>query len=423
MSKLDSTELRDAAPGTPGQRPKSAAASRILRAVEKSRSSDSSVKPDSPVEPEVPPVSAASPSVATPAPVTPAAAAVSEVEAEEQKQPAIPEAAAAEAAQKSNPPAQAVPEEKPAGKIAENLKASPSEPLAETAPTESPAVETVLKVLAERQAESGSKAAVPSPAAPKSKPGKKASDKDKKESAKPQVQAKVEAKAQESPQADLPISFGPKTKDSVSSRVPVIGFALLILVGGGAAYLKFGGAASTASPSAKASGSPVAGVFVPMGGVGGWSPNWAADGGGAGGRSISCFRPSAQHANYRVEFEGQIEQKGFGWVVRAKDAKNFYAFKLEVVKPGLQPLVALSRVSMVEGVESQKKYTLLDKPVRPDTVFKVRMDVNRTDFRTWVNDALIEVWNDSQIATGGVGLFTEKGELAQIRKVQIFEMR
>jgi hypothetical protein len=202
----------------------------------------------------------------------------------------------------------------------------------------------------------------------------------------------------------------------------VIGFALLILVGGGAAYLKFGGTGGAAAPSAK-TGASNAAVYVPMGGVGGWSPNWAADGGGAGGRSISFFRPSAQHVNYRVEFEGQIEQKGFGWVVRAKDPKNFYAFKLEVVKPGLQPLVALSRVSMVEGVETQKKYTLLDKPVRPDTVFKVRMDVNKTDFRTWVNDALIEVWNDSQITTGGVGLFTEKGEVAQIRKVQIFEMR
>ena len=135
------------------------------------------------------------------------------------------------------------------------------------------------------------------------------------------------------------------------------------------------------------------------------------------------FRPSLQHADYRIEFDGQIESKAFGWVFRAKDPQNYHAYKIETVKPGLQPLVALGRVSVIAGVESQKHYTLLEGSVRPDTVFRIRMDSRDGEFTTWVNGQLIEVWQDDRLRFGGVGLFTDIGERAQIRKVQIFEMR
>ncbi len=208
------------------------------------------------------------------------------------------------------------------------------------------------------------------------------------------------------------------------SRFPIrVGAVVLLLLGGGGAAYKFG-LIDSDKPVASVGKSPEANrVFVPMSGVGGWSPNWGGDGAKASGRSISMFRPSLQQVNYRIEFEGQIEQKGFGWIFRAKDSQNYYAYKIEVVKPGLEPLVALSRVVMADGKESEKHYTLFDKPMRSDTIFRVRMDARQDEFKTWVNDHLIETWRDNRHASGGIGLFSDKGESAQIRKVQIYEMR
>jgi hypothetical protein len=201
------------------------------------------------------------------------------------------------------------------------------------------------------------------------------------------------------------------------------GAIVLLLLGGGGAAYKFG-LVDSPSPSATAGTSSEANrTFVPMSGVGGWSPNWGGEAAKNAGRSISMFRPSLQQVNYRLEFEGQIEQKGFGWIFRAKDPLNYYAYKIEVVKPGLEPLVALSRVTVTDGKESQKHYSLFNKPVRNDTIFRVRMDAQRDEFKTWVNDQLIETWRDNQHTSGGVGLFSEKGESAQVRKVQIYEMR
>ncbi len=504
MSKLDSTDMRDqVSGGSPGPKPKSAAASRILRAVEKSRSGgDAPPKPETEANKDRPgdQPTAQEPSSSSKTPAasaernvtvenntghTAAASPASEVHAPEATTPVIAvrvyttptfDPLEAEETLRSlsaqQPPRQtsepvfqqAAPQRQPA----ESARTAPTTPAAA-----SPAASSILKsartvpspeppaaapqAAATAPEPPASSATAPSPAAEKADkkngrkptaattaqqareavketPGKakanredtpaKPSGRDKNNSSSiaKAVSETASAAADDSPTLSL---SGP-VNDSFLARVPSAikaGAFLLLLVGGGAAFYKFSGSpvdAKGAKSSQDATANP---VFVPMSGVGGWSPNWGGDASKTGGRSISMFRPSLQQVNYRIEFEGQIEQKGFGWVFRASDAQNFHAYKVEVVKPGLEPLVALARVSVVNGVESQKHYTLLDKPMRLDTVFKIRMDANKQQFKTWINDHLVETWTDDRLNSGGVGLFTEKSEAAQIRKVQIFEMR
>lgn len=226
------------------------------------------------------------------------------------------------------------------------------------------------------------------------------------------------------PTAEIELHLSSAGQKPAGARFPVrVGAIVLLLLGGAGAAYKFGlvDSPNPAVPAGQTSDAKR--VFVPMSGVGGWSPNWGGETAKEAGRSISMFRPSLQQVNYRIEFEGQIEQKGFGWIFRARDPLNYYAYKIEVVKPGLEPLVALSRVTVADGKESQRHYSLFSKPVRSDTIFRVRMDAHQDEFKTWVNDQLIETWLDKRFAAGGVGLFSDKGESAQIRKVQIYEMR
>ena len=244
------------------------------------------------------------------------------------------------------------------------------------------------------------------------------------ETKKPQADAVLSPARSNSPAFEAPLlGMGPNPSQSFWANLPMVvkaGFAVLILGAAAGIYFKFSGQyPKRESPAQQVKSALVA---APMSGIGGWTANWG-DPTKMRGRAISLFRPSLQHADYRIEFDAQIEAKAFGWVFRAKDPQNYYAYKLETVKPGLQPLVALARITVVSGVESQKHYTLLEAPVRPDTVFRVRMDSIGSEFTTRINDQLIEVWQDDRLRFGGVGLFSDPGERAQIRKVQIFEMR
>jgi hypothetical protein len=155
---------------------------------------------------------------------------------------------------------------------------------------------------------------------------------------------------------------------------------------------------------------------------GGWNPDWGGEINHKKNRTISFYRPSANHDDYRIEFDGQIESKGLGWVFRAVDPNNYYAYKIELVKIGSDMATALTRFSVVEGVESQKHFTPLSKPIRPGVTFHVRLDVRDDEFSAYLNDELIEVWQEDRLSKGGIGLMTEVGESAQIRSVQIFEL-
>ena len=368
LSKLDSTGKKDQSrEATPPPPQKSAAASRILRAVEKSRLNAEATRSEH---------------AASPAPLEDTAARVEAVRPIEQ-----------------DPPSASMPQPEDLLRV-----------LSETAPG------TGKLSVFEPAANPTSAAVADLDDIPELPPVRTI-----KESKKAAAGPKVETAAQS---GEVELRLSSAERRSGGSRFPIrVGAVVLLLLGGGGAAYKFG-LIESAKPAASAGQSPEANrVFVPMSGVGGWSPNWGGDAAKTAGRSISMFRPSLQQVNYRIEFEGQIEQKGFGWIFRAKDPLNYYAYKIEVVKPGLEPLVALSRVTVADGRESQKHYTLFDKPVRSDTIFRVRMDARQDEFKTWVNDQLIGTWRDKRHASGGIGLFSDKGESAQIRKVQIYEMR
>jgi hypothetical protein len=155
---------------------------------------------------------------------------------------------------------------------------------------------------------------------------------------------------------------------------------------------------------------------------GGWSPDWGGDLNRKKNRTISFYRPSANHDDYRIEFDGQIDAKGLGWVFRAADPKNYYAYKIELVRTGSDSGTALTRFSVVDGIESQKHFAPIAKPLRTGVTFHVRLDVRGDEFSAYINDELIEVWQDDRLPKGGIGLMTDQGERAQTRKVQIFEL-
>ncbi|BDC52700.1 hypothetical protein F183_A50150 [Bryobacterales bacterium F-183] len=391
MSKVDSTESQDFPAPAPksSQTGKSAAASRILRAVEMGRAQQQAAAPAAPPSAE-----------------------------------ALPE--------QSGP----VAEPEPAQESLRSLSAATSSTAQDQAPdtaskddTSSPRVSATKAGLAAKQAAAKQAASGAKPAEEEAAPQSPVAQ---------AVRARAEAKSKDEKAGKTGKSAAKKKEAIAPAEVPFVGevspspsfwaklstgakigifAALLVIAGGGAYFLSQKGAAKAKAIA------PAGPQFVPLTGAGGWNPKWAGDAAKPAGRSISVFRPSQPLANYRIEFEGQIESKALGWVFRAQDPKNYYAYKLEIVKPGLDQIVALSRSVIINGNETQRHYTPLKTPVRPGHTFRIRMDAKGSEFNTWIGDELVEVFQDDRLQTGAVGLLQDKDERAQLHKVQIFEMR
>ena len=155
-------------------------------------------------------------------------------------------------------------------------------------------------------------------------------------------------------------------------------------------------------------------------GEGGWEQGWAGDTNGShAGRQITIYRPSLKLTNYRIEFQGEIENKSIGWVFRAMDPYNYYAMKLAIVTPGLTPKMALIKYMVVQGHETEVGRVPLDMAVRNDTLFNVRVDVRGSKFSTYVQGQAVDVWTDEQLKSGGVGFLNERAERARVKSASI----
>ena len=50
-----------------------------------------------------------------------------------------------------------------------------------------------------------------------------------------------------------------------------------------------------------------------------------------------------------------------------------------------------------------------------DTLYKIRFDAVGNRFTTYIQDQKVDAWTDDRINTGGVGLYSERGEVAMLK--------
>jgi hypothetical protein len=126
--------------------------------------------------------------------------------------------------------------------------------------------------------------------------------------------------------------------------------------------------------------------------------------------------------SYRLDFEAKIQSQAVGWVVRAANTNNYYAFKL-VEKRGKSKAFDLLRYTVVEGAKDAVQ-GVASIAVPPNLT--AAADFNRISVRvrdnqitTLINGWGVDFWQDHRFARGGVGLLADKGESSLIRKVSI----
>jgi hypothetical protein len=186
---------------------------------------------------------------------------------------------------------------------------------------------------------------------------------------------------------------------------------ILLLVAGAAAYERL---RRRSSPSAEST----AVAAKEMGGAG-WITEWASDSAGsARGRQISLYRPSVFMSDYRLEFLGRIEQRSLGWVFRAADSKNYYVAKLEAAQPGARALT-MTHFAVIRGFEGLHIQRTLKLDPRAAGMLRVRLEARGPRFTVYLQNQVVEDWEDDRLKSGGLGFLNEREERGQVQSVQI----
>ncbi len=162
-------------------------------------------------------------------------------------------------------------------------------------------------------------------------------------------------------------------------------------------------------------------------GAKGWlgarATEWNAESGLLRPSGLKIWKPSVKLADYRMEFEGQIEKNAMSWAFRAPDLRNYYATKIVVNKTGALPSADIVRYVMLNGSEQDRQRLPLPISIRPDTLYHVQMSVRGNQFVTRVNGQIVDTWSDTRLKRGGIGFFSEKGESSAIHWVDVREER
>jgi hypothetical protein len=125
--------------------------------------------------------------------------------------------------------------------------------------------------------------------------------------------------------------------------------------------------------------------------------------------------------SYRMDFEAKIQSEAVGWVVRAADTNNYYAFKL-VEKGRNTHSFDLLRYTVVEGardaVQGVASIAVPENLTAAD-FNRISVRVRDNQITTLINGWGVDFWQDNRFERGGVGLLADRGESALVRKMSI----
>jgi hypothetical protein len=134
---------------------------------------------------------------------------------------------------------------------------------------------------------------------------------------------------------------------------------------------------------------------------------------------LALYRPSMNLTDYQVQFLGMIDKKALSWVVRAADFENYYVIKLVVLKPGPRTTVGLTRYAVIHGKAVDTVETVVPLEVQPDTLYRVRMEMDGDNFALTIQGQMVDNWTEPRLPKGGIGFFTVHAEESRIRWVAL----
>ncbi len=137
--------------------------------------------------------------------------------------------------------------------------------------------------------------------------------------------------------------------------------------------------------------------------------------------NLRIWNRSLSLQNYQMEFKGELEKKSLSWAFRATDAKNYYATKIMIMKPGPLPNAGLVRYVMMNGRQWDSVTLPIPVTLERGGSYKIRVSVQEDRFITYLNGQVISSWSDKRLHRGGIGFFSDEDDPQKVDWVSLSE--
>lgn len=129
------------------------------------------------------------------------------------------------------------------------------------------------------------------------------------------------------------------------------------------------------------------------------------------------------YVNYRFDFDAKIQSGSLGWVVRAADYKNYYAYKLVESRRKKSSSFYLERYNVIDGLKVASsvvsKIPLPNELAKSGVFNSVSVRVRDNQITTMINGWGVDFRRDSQLERGGIGFLADAGDSTLINKMTI----
>lgn len=136
---------------------------------------------------------------------------------------------------------------------------------------------------------------------------------------------------------------------------------------------------------------------------------------------LRIWNGSRNLGDYSFQFEGRVESKSIGWVVRAPNHNNYYAAKLSIPERGSSSRPEIVRFSVIQGQESRRQHFPIPVSLDKDQFYSYEIKAVGDRILTIVGGRVVDQWRDTRFRTGGVGFFSERGDKSSIRWAKLQE--
>jgi hypothetical protein len=146
-------------------------------------------------------------------------------------------------------------------------------------------------------------------------------------------------------------------------------------------------------------------------------------------QGLGLLKTGQDWENYQAEFEIRIDKEAAGWIVRARDSRNLYLFKLASEKSKLVPRNSLIRYILMDGkyynpqqqndAPGAAAIVALPMKIRLKEFYQVRVVVRQHQISHLINDTPVDQFEDEALTKGRFGFNASVVESAVIRKLTI----
>jgi len=130
---------------------------------------------------------------------------------------------------------------------------------------------------------------------------------------------------------------------------------------------------------------------------------------------LRLWKPTLGTRDYEFEFEAQVERKGLSWVYRAADTQDYYATRIQIIRPGAASGAKIVRYRMEGGRVFAKAELPLPLPLERHRAYRIATLVAGSRFTTLIDGKVVDEWADPRLVKGGVGFFAADGEESVLR--------